>query len=43
MAVWYRDLIERHLGDAIDDQYRLWFIDHAMHTSAEPMAGLVMP
>jgi hypothetical protein len=42
MGAWYRDLISRHLGDGLDDQYRLWFIDHAMHTSAEPMAGLVM-
>jgi hypothetical protein len=42
MAAWYRDLVARHLGDKLDDQYRLWFIDHAMHTSAEPMAGLVM-
>jgi len=42
MAIWYRDLIARHLGDDLDDQYRLWFVDHAMHTSAEPMAGLVM-
>lgn len=43
MAAWYRDLIEQHLGDRLDDHYRLWFVDHAMHTSAEPIAGLVMP
>ncbi|MCU1368627.1 MAG: hypothetical protein JWN39_4266 [Ilumatobacteraceae bacterium] len=41
-AVWYRGLVESALGDRIDDQYRLWFVDHAMHTSAEPVAGLVM-
>lgn len=42
-AVWYRDLVERVLGPRLDEQHRLWFIDHAMHTSAEPVAGLVMP
>ncbi len=40
-ALWYRKLVEAQLGDAIDDQYRLWFVEHAMHTGgAEPVAGL---
>ena len=26
----------------IDDRYRLWFVDHAMHTGAEPMPGMVL-
>ena len=28
---WYRKRIEAALGDRIDDQYRVWFTDHAMH------------
>ena len=31
-AVYYRGLVERALGPKLDDQYRLWFIDHAMHS-----------
>jgi hypothetical protein len=43
-AVWYRDRAADVLGDgALGDRYRLWFIDHAMHTGAEPMPGMVMP
>ena len=41
-AMWYRKQVERQLGDRIDDQFRLWFIEHAMHTGAEPMPGMVM-
>jgi hypothetical protein len=42
-AVWYRDRVADVLGDgALDDRYRLWFVDHAMHTGAEPMPGMVM-
>lgn len=32
-ADYYRRLIEDRLGDGIDDQYRIWFIDNAMHTT----------
>ena len=40
-ALWYRKHVEAHLGDRLDDQYRLWFVEHAMHTGgAEPVAGL---
>jgi hypothetical protein len=42
-ALAYRDLVERSLGDQrLEDRYRLWFVDHAMHTGAEPMPGMVM-
>ena len=30
-ADWYRRRVEALLGPRIDDQYRLWFVDHAMH------------
>jgi hypothetical protein len=30
-ADYYRGLVNNALGPAIDDNYRLWFIDHAMH------------
>jgi hypothetical protein len=28
---WYRKRVETALGDRIDDHYRVWFTDHAMH------------
>ncbi|HEY7134392.1 MAG TPA: hypothetical protein VIB48_04935 [Acidimicrobiia bacterium] len=31
-ADWYRSLVQASLGPRFDDQYRVWFIDHAMHT-----------
>jgi hypothetical protein len=30
-ADWYRRRLVSLLGDRIDDQYRVWFVDHAMH------------
>jgi hypothetical protein len=36
-AVYYRRLVERVLGSSIDDRFRLWFVDHAMHMA--PVAG----
>ena len=36
-ADWYRSLVQSVLGSDLDDRYRLWFVDHAMHTS--PFAG----
>ncbi len=43
-ALWYRKKVEAQLGDRIDDQYRLWFVEHAMHTGgAEPVVGLGLP
>jgi len=36
-ADWYRSREQEALGDRVDDQYRLWLVDHAMHTT--PMAG----
>jgi hypothetical protein len=36
-AVYYRRLVEAALGDEVDDRFRLWFVDHAMHMA--PVAG----
>lgn len=30
-ADWYRGLVRKHWGEAIDDHFRLWFTDHALH------------
>lgn len=30
-ADWYRTRVKEHLGDRIDDNFRLWFVDHALH------------
>jgi hypothetical protein len=32
-ADWYRNKVREHLGENLDDNYRLWFVDHAMHVS----------
>jgi hypothetical protein len=32
-ADWYRTKVIEHLGARHDDNYRLWFVDHAMHIS----------
>jgi hypothetical protein len=34
-ADWYRARVEEHLGSAIDDQFRLWFTDNALHGDDE--------
>src|SRR5262249_54321929 len=36
-ADWYRRRVAAVLGDRIDDQYRVWFTDHAMHTDPAAM------
>ena len=37
-ADWYRSRVEEALGDDLDDHYRVWFIEHAMHTSPNVLA-----
>ncbi|MEM2573936.1 MAG: hypothetical protein QXF77_05935 [Candidatus Jordarchaeales archaeon] len=32
-ADWYRRLVQAALGPRLDDHFRLWFVDNAMHTS----------
>lgn len=32
-ADWYRSRVKEVLGANLDDQYRLWFVDHAMHVN----------
>jgi hypothetical protein len=34
-ADWYRAQVHAHLGDAIDDHFRLWFTDNALHGDDE--------
>lgn len=31
-ADWYRARVVEHLGDSADDQFRLWYTDHALHS-----------
>ena len=28
---WYRERVKENLGDRIDDNFRLWYTDHALH------------
>jgi hypothetical protein len=30
-ADWYRRKVHEHLGDALDDRFRLWFTENALH------------
>jgi hypothetical protein len=30
-AAWYRSRVEEHCGDALEDRFRLWFTDNALH------------
>lgn len=30
-ADWYRSKVREHLGDATDDTFRVWMVDHALH------------
>lgn len=30
-ADWYRTLVKENLGNATDDNFRLWYTDHALH------------
>jgi hypothetical protein len=38
-ADWYRKLVQTWLGPRLDDQYRLWFVDHSLHTPQMVMPG----
>jgi len=42
-AVEYRKLVEDALGDRIVDQYRLWFVDHTLHTGPVVMPDAPRP
>jgi hypothetical protein len=42
-ADYYRGLVKAALGSRLDDQYRLWFIDHAMHTNFDLHPGDMRP
>jgi hypothetical protein len=30
-ADWYRTKVQHNLGDRLNDNFRLWFVDHALH------------
>jgi hypothetical protein len=38
-ADWYRTQVQAALGPRLDDHYRLWFVDNAMHTAPTVMPG----
>jgi hypothetical protein len=38
-ADWYRTQVKAALGSRLDDNYRLWFTDNAMHTAPAVMPG----
>lgn len=34
-ADWYRSRVEEDLGDTIDEHFRVWFVDHALHGDSD--------
>lgn len=38
-ADWYRKAVEKHLGQSTDEHFRLWYMDHCMHTDCEEGNG----
>jgi hypothetical protein len=42
-AAYYHRLVETALGPRIDDQFRLWFVDHAMHMAPTVNPGDARP
>lgn len=35
-ADWYRKRVEKHLGSRTDENFRLWYTDHAVHGDVDP-------
>ncbi|MBB4140248.1 hypothetical protein [Microbacterium invictum] len=35
-AYWYRARVQEHLRATVDDRFRLWFIDNALHGDDDP-------
>ncbi|HEY1926421.1 MAG TPA: hypothetical protein VGG92_03065 [Caulobacteraceae bacterium] len=42
-GAWYRKRVEAALGPEIDDRYRLWFVENAMHTTQAVAPGEPRP
>jgi hypothetical protein len=38
-ADWYHTLVQEALGPRLDDNYRLWFVDHSLHTTQTVWPG----
>jgi hypothetical protein len=38
-ADWYHTKVKEVLGSRLDDSYRLWYTDHAMHSPSGPAPG----
>uniref|UniRef100_UPI002742113F PKD domain-containing protein n=1 Tax=Actinoplanes sp. RD1 TaxID=3064538 RepID=UPI002742113F len=38
-ADWYRSRVADHLGDAAEDSFALWYIDHAQHDNPSSVAA----
>lgn len=38
-ADWYRREVEKNAGTNVDERFRLWFMDHCMHTDCEEGNG----
>lgn len=42
-ADWYRTRVRKALGERLDDQFRIWFVDKAMHTGPFPSRSETRP
>lgn len=39
-ADWYRSKVKEHLGGKLDDNFRLWYVDHALHADTSSNGAL---
>lgn len=39
-ADWYRTKVKEHLEDKLDDRFRLWYVDHALHADTSSNGAL---
>jgi hypothetical protein len=42
-VVAYQGKVERHLGDAADERYRLWWVEHAPHGAPQVLGPALTP
>ncbi|OMF37969.1 hypothetical protein BK133_03005 [Paenibacillus sp. FSL H8-0548] len=39
-ADWYRRKVQEHLGENLDERFRLWYVDHALHADTSSNGAL---
>ncbi|WP_212758522.1 hypothetical protein [Paenibacillus sinopodophylli] len=39
-ADWYRSKVQEHLGESLDEHFKLWYVDHALHADTSSDGAL---